>query len=433
MTIMLSARDHNGRCWNHRLGRFRRYSLPEPDVDDTSAILRKRKVSDRSDSAQRDAKSQAFSSSVWSHMMLSDEAKEFLYTPADFVWFMTYSDYVFNAEARWTKFDKLLQSTWRSAHDCEGVFRYELNKLETKVLSGDYGFVAQLNAKRAQERRPPEVMASMSVPFNHDKFNFTKIKPQEVLFTLKESQQVKEDKSNGDFVIANISPLEFCHVLLVPKLYLCRPQILTLDALRIALHSILLSGSWKLRVGFNSMGALASVNHLHAHAYYIAHNLPTETLPALPLAGPCHTVSKYPASGFVLQFPPLDRRKPESLSDELELFVQDVHGFIHQLQVNEIPHNLFITRGTPLYADMSRKNLVIRVYIWTREFSYTQKDQTAFNAALCELSGHLPIKNEPAFGTVTERDVCRVLHDVTQEMFLKAKPLASKHFTSPNP
>ena len=119
--------------------------------------------------------------------MLSDEAKEFLYTPTDFVWSMMYSDYVFNAEPRWTKFDKLLQSTWRSAHDCEGVFRYELNKIETKVLPGDYGFVAQLNAKRAQERRPPDTMSSMNVPFNHDRFNFTKIDSREVLFTLAES------------------------------------------------------------------------------------------------------------------------------------------------------------------------------------------------------------------------------------------------------
>ena len=342
-----------------------------------------------------------------------------------------------------------------------GVFRYNVDKLDTKVLQGSHGFIAQLNTKRAQERRPPESFVKMTEIFDANKFNFTRIKQEEMLFEMK-GPPAATAKNDKDFIVANVSPLEFCHVLLVPKLYSCQPQILTADSLRLAMHAILLSGTWKLRVGFNSIGAAASVNHLHLHAYYLSHNLPTETLPAEPFVGPCHLVQKYPASGFVFQFPPL-RRTAETLIEELECFVRDVYAFVDRLQQSDIPHNIFMTRGTPLYAQVSRNHLVIRVYVWTRDFAYELKDTTAFNVALAELSGHLPVKTDEGYRNIREEDVGKVLGmisvpidfsflcsidwlidwtwfsgiwsfsfistgDVTQEMFLRAKPIAQKIF-----
>ncbi|OQV20525.1 putative GDP-D-glucose phosphorylase 1 [Hypsibius exemplaris] len=447
-----STREHFSRCWNNRLGHYRRYSLQESSdsEDNSSDGSRSRKISDESLSGtsvsggndspplssralRRKVRTAATKRSSPNRMMMlgNDDAREFLYSPSDFVWGILYSDYVFNEKPQPTKFDLLLQSTWKSAGD-SGVFRYKLDTVDTKVIKGDFGFIAQLNTKRAQERRPPENFIKMTEIFDANKFNFTRIKKDEMLFEMKCPAEETTARSNdrGDFIVANVSPLEYCHVLLVPKLYACQPQVLTADSLRLALHALLLSGTWKLRVGFNSIGALASVNHLHLHAYYLAHNLPTETLPAEPFAGPCHLVANYPASGFVFQFPPLKRRSEGSLMGELDFFIKDVYTFVDRLQQSDIPHNIFITRGTPLYAQMSRQHLVIRLYVWTRDFAYGMKDTTAFNAALAELSGHVPVKTEEGYKNIKEKDVCTVLGDVTQEMFLRAKPIALKLFKS---
>ena len=45
--------------------------------------------------------------------------------------------------------------------------------------------------------------------------------------------------------------------------------MLVQEAIRIALISLLISGSSCYFVGFNGINAYASVNHLHLHAYYL--------------------------------------------------------------------------------------------------------------------------------------------------------------------
>ena len=42
----------------------------------------------------------------------------------------------------------------------------------------------QLNPKRATDRRKPQTITSVNQPFNPDQFNFTKIRPQELLFNI---------------------------------------------------------------------------------------------------------------------------------------------------------------------------------------------------------------------------------------------------------
>lgn len=161
---------------------------------------------------------------------------------------------------------------------------------------------------------------------------------------------------------------------------------------------------------------------------FLGYNLPTESLPADPFVGPCYIVRKYPAGGFVFQFPPVVR-KCETLDDELERFIKEIYDFVSGLHKEDIPHNIFITRGTPLHSSMSRKRLVIRLYVWTREFFHGAKAaNSAFNAALCELSGHLPVFTKEGFDTLTEAQVSKILEDVSQEMFYKAKPVAERSF-----
>lgn len=63
---------------------------------------------------------------------------QFVYGDADFV------HNVAPSEGKPTRFDQLLQSKWNDAMT-SGHFWYKLDKLDTRILPGKYGFVAQVN------------------------------------------------------------------------------------------------------------------------------------------------------------------------------------------------------------------------------------------------------------------------------------------------
>lgn len=98
--------------------------------------------------------------------------------------------------------------------------------------------------QRAIDRRPPQNIQSLHEPFDHKSFSFTRVRRDEILFELSTScRQPGEclnssdnessaaakasDDSERHLVMINVSPLEYGHVLLVPQLNHCRPQVHT--------------------------------------------------------------------------------------------------------------------------------------------------------------------------------------------------------------
>lgn len=64
-----------------------------------------------------------------------------------------------------------------------GLFRYDVTSCKTKVIPGEHGFIAQLNEGRHLKKRPTEFRVDRVLqPFDPDKFNFTKVGQEEVLF-----------------------------------------------------------------------------------------------------------------------------------------------------------------------------------------------------------------------------------------------------------
>uniref|UniRef100_A0A1E1X625 GDP-D-glucose phosphorylase 1 n=1 Tax=Amblyomma aureolatum TaxID=187763 RepID=A0A1E1X625_9ACAR len=289
-------------------------------------------------------------------------------------------------EHRSSRFDQLLQAKWRDAMT-NGHFWYKLDKLETRILPGKYNFVAQLNPKRAQERRKPQHVTSVCMPFDGSLFNFTKLKEAEMLFCLKNSNK-DNGKGEGHWVVINVSPLEYCNSLLVPSLEQCLPQVLTAESLSLAIETVLLSSSIDFRLGFNSLGGFASVNHHHFHIYYLEQRLYIETAGVSHLWSECYEIIDYPAKGFAFQVTKANK----------EAVVRDVMVLVSMLLKSSTAHNLFMTRGTSFQAGISdhTEEPVVRVYLWARQSSYGAKDESAFNVALCELAGHVPMKSKLA-------------------------------------
>lgn len=316
-----------------------------------------------------------------------------------------------------SRFDTALCSAWRQRMEL-GLFRYCLGELQTQTLPGAVGFVAQLNVERGVQRRRPQNIRSVRQPFDPEQFNFNRIRPGEVLFRLLREPGLPDVLQQEDIlVVINVSPLEWGHVLLVPEPSRGLPQRLLPGALRAGLEAVLLSSHPGFRVGFNSLGGLASVNHLHLHGYYLAHRLPVEGAPSEPLdpGGHLHLLQAVPAPGFLFY--------TSGPGPDLEALISRVCQATDYLSDHDIAHNLFVTRGAPPGKTSPSSALTgVRVILWARKSSFGIKEGEAFNVALCELAGHLPVKTSQDFSSLTEAAAlaliqdCLLPHDQAEEV-----------------
>lgn len=116
-------------------------------------------------------------------------------------------------------------------------------------------------------RRKPQIITSIVPAFNENEFNFNKINRKEILFNVKLEQRTSA-AATVTFLINN-SPLTKYHTLLVPRLNENLPQLLTRESMSFAIQLLHNLNDKHFRIGYNSPGALASVNHLHLHLLYI--------------------------------------------------------------------------------------------------------------------------------------------------------------------
>ncbi|CAB1423099.1 unnamed protein product [Pleuronectes platessa] len=185
----------------------------------------------------------------------------------------------------------------------------------------------------------------------------------------------------------------------------CLPQVLTRFTIQGGIESVLLSSDTGFRVGFNSLGGFASVNHLHLHGYYMDHELKIESMllkPLVPDKG-FYRLLDFPA-GFVFYAESQDVEKVARAICEVTDFLVD----------GNIAHNLFLTRGCPPCDRIQDKTNVclrkgVRIAVWPRMSCFGAKEDSAFNVALCELAGHLPFKNKKDYELSTEKDVMDII------------------------
>lgn len=153
------------------------------------------------------------------------------------------------------------------------IFRYNLdtfNQLQKTISSSDassssYRFLIQLNPDRSTKRRPPQTITTITPQFNANEFNFNKINQQEILLRM-----------GNTTCLINNSPLTKYHSLLCPRLADNLPQILIADLVEFCVRLLIGFADERFKIGYNSPGALASVNHLHAHLIYLENRLAIE-------------------------------------------------------------------------------------------------------------------------------------------------------------
>ncbi|XP_046455938.1 GDP-D-glucose phosphorylase 1-like [Daphnia pulex] len=335
---------------------------------------------------------------------------EFHFDDDDLIWNIS------NEKPVHSRFDSLLKNQWEIAAEA-GVCRYRLTNLQTKILPGKYGFVAQLNSDRATQRRLPQNLQKVNSPFDGTLFNFNKVPAQEVLLkpgnkaaaAAATSGKIKDNEATDAVVIINVSPLEFGNSLLVPNVTANIPQRITQEGLDLLVRLMLLSTDVNLKAGFNSPGGYASVNHQHYHLYYLRERLYLETAAVEPIAGPCFALTDFPSKGFAFQL----------TDNDPALLAKNVFTLVSYLCANEIAHNLFVTRGKRFGGTLTTADVydTLRVFVWAREPAFGVKEEIGFNPALCELAGHLLIKEPPAYQVVTEKEAAQLLDSITAPWF----------------
>ncbi|KAL6325952.1 hypothetical protein AAG906_038443 [Vitis piasezkii] len=323
--------------------------------------------------------------------------------------------------------DNLLLGQWEDRMS-QGLFRYDVTLCETRIIPGNYGFIAQLNEGRHMKKRPTEFRVDQVLqPFDENKFNFTKIGQEEVLFRFEQSNDnnaryfpvspVTADSNSSSVVAINVSPIEYGHVLLIPHVLDCLPQRIDHDSFLLALHMAKEAADPFFRLGYNSLGAFATINHLHFQAYYLMAPFPVEKAPTeriirrgkLPNSGVM--ISKmlnYPVQGFVFE----GGNSMKDLSDT-------VANSCIFLQNNNIPYNVLI-------SDCGG-----RIFLFPQCFAEKQALgevsqellDTLVNPAVWEISGHMVLKRREDYENASEEYAWRLLAEVSlsEERFQEVK------------
>ncbi|ONK80018.1 uncharacterized protein A4U43_C01F12900 [Asparagus officinalis] len=310
----------------------------------------------------------------------------------------------------------LLLGQWEDRMS-QGLFRYDVTACESKVIPGQHGFIAQLNEGRHLKKRPTEFRVDRVLqPFDPQKFNFTKVGQEEVLFRFEagggrrshyfDSAPIKESDP-PNVVAINVSPIEYGHVLLIPRVLECLPQRIDPDSLLLALHMAEEAGSPYFRLGYNSLGAFATINHLHFQAYFMSAPFPVEKAPTerIPVTkGESENGVKvsrllnYPVRGLVYE----GGKTLEDLSNM-------VSGACIWLQENNIPYNVLI-------SDLGNKIFLFpQCYAEKQALGEVSQEllDTQVNPAVWEISGHMVLKRRKDYDDATEAYAWRLLAEVS--------------------
>lgn len=309
-----------------------------------------------------------------------------------------------------------------------GLFRYDVTACETKVIPGNLGFVAQLNEGRHLKKRPTEFRVDRVLqPFDPAKFNFTKVGQEEVLFQFENSGGDDSYFLNNAPIIAvdrapnviaiNVSPIEYGHVLLIPRVLDRLPQRIDPESFLLALQMAAEGGSPYFRLGYNSLGAFATINHLHFQAYYLSVPFPVEKAAThkIPLSEDTKkngvTVSKlinYPVRGLVFE--------GGNTLDDLATVVSNACIW---LQDNNVPYNVLI-------SDCGKRVFLFpQCYAEKQALGEVSQEllDTQVNPAVWEISGHMVLKRRMDYEEASETSAWKLLAEVSlsEERFEEVK------------
>lgn len=312
--------------------------------------------------------------------------------------------------------DQLLKDQFERCRQ-NGVLRND--PLEPGVLRkripGGLHLIAEYEPTLFGRKRPAALANNGSIdmdqPFDKTKFNFTKIVGEEEVLVYLQTDNHTEERHP---ILVNVSPLMYGHGLLVPWVTQGLPQQLTFEAVDLALKLVWNTTKCDFCVGFNSLGAFSSVNHLHLHILYPG-ELDHEARGAaimegrkdFPIAyapvkqtvienyyGVCVDLLDWMVPCFSFQQKGVEENEN---NHNLQSLPSAVSRFVRFLHAERIPHNVLF---------LQEERVIVIPRQPQHEFDASQH---GFNAALGEISGMLIAKTREHFEALEETKVMKVM------------------------
>ncbi|CAF1386708.1 unnamed protein product [Adineta steineri] len=298
----------------------------------------------------------------------------------------TSANFSYRTDEKFNEFDTLLRCEWDRAVT-QGLFTFQIDHhAKYRILDkGNLNYIIQLNPSRYEKRRTPYPFENVNTPFDKNKFNFNKIKNEEILFSLDNEQD--KDKY---LIIINNSPIRPYHVLLVPNRELEQSQNLTIDCILFGLQFVVSSAHPYILVGFNSLCGYASMNHLHLHGLYLPERLYLQTITCnlFHEKSNCYILSLYDTQAFVFEIQNLN---------EFEKIARYICKITDYLSLQNIAHNMAIVKG----ESFSSSTDALRIFIWFRQSVVNGTMFERCNFACIELAGFMPLQYEEIFNGLT--------------------------------
>lgn len=182
-------------------------------------------------------------------------------------------------------------------------------------------------------------------------------------------------------------------------------------------------------MGFNSLCAHASVNHLHFHTWYSQYPSYLDSAEVSPICKDIFEVRNYPTNAFVFELAP---------ETDVCSLARKIHKVTTYFIENEIAHNFHIMRGTRCYSNPQingalrqedgQRYSVLRVFLWPRNPVHGAKDLSSYQSerrpiAVYEFAGSLAIDTKEKYDSFTEEDFCAYLSraSLAEEVFIRHK------------
>ncbi|VDK42872.1 unnamed protein product [Anisakis simplex] len=337
----------------------------------------------------------------------TSSAPVFYYSTSDFIYDLNDDN---KKSEQHQKFKDLFMFRWECAKK-ENVFNYELNSMY-KLIPGDFNLSIQLNIERGQLRRKPMRFHSVNEPFNALRWNFNKLKQNEVMLYMRcKDKPISVDRLDRHVIAINNSPLERGHSLIIPAISQSLPQVCNEMAIRIATDAMLLYDDESFHILFNSLLANASVNHLHLHALTWPYSSDIINRRCEHMKGDLYVIRRpsWFISSIIFQLPS---------EDHFDKFIWNITKTVQYLNSKEVAFNIFFTRAHTLRTDgelcveqTQPCASLVTAYIFPRVSIAGAKPSVSFNAAALELAGCLTAHSYRFFDTISEEVVLRIIDE----------------------
>ena len=317
-----------------------------------------------------------------------------------------------------TNFDKIISQQFERCRQ-ENILRTDPlapDVLRRQLIPGKLGLLAEHEPSLFARKRPTQNSEHVAIdaPFNPDKFNFNRAGEEEILIQIVDGTE----DTPPHRILVNVSPLMYGHGLLVPWCEQGLPQHLTHQPIELAIKLLRRCATSNFCIGFNSLGAFSSVNHLHLHILYpseLDHEARGKPLMEgrmhFPIAyAPVHSHITNCYGGIDCKVDELDWMVPcfsfQSNNDDNCLH-KAVSSFVRYLHNKKIPHNVLFIQEE---QDKKFNIPIIRCIVIPRQHQDKfDKNKHGFNAALGEISGMLIARTKEHFDRFEEKEVVRLL------------------------